>query len=458
MKSVFSFYPVLLLAIVALNGQSMDTLTGRVINRDTQQSFKGANLNLEGTSMGAGAGTEGPDSVRSGPKGSSAVRFEMMGNKSQARPYREYRLLFSRPNELETIAIAGNTLNKAFQDAYYKGMQSHVPGKIQPFVETTWSIFWGFMCTMWPHDFGHRARARQIGGDFVIESFRFPFPVARMDTPSSATPVEDALTSIGGHEINNLMMRQIHMDFYRNDYAYAIDLINAFIQEVFYPFYAFVLTPAKPEEPSYWIDTRGDPLESTKIVFEGYYNRPAVREDETVDPELVSYYREATYLSVLWTLLDPMLYQGAKAFGADMDQDYGLMTPWMLGSDQFAWIWSTQFHPSPLGYELYLANYLRWNRKLYTLYAKAGRPYRNLGLGISIPALVEGEKFALGVGCDLWDQDIYGTGAAVSLDVEYRVSKAFGLLLEGYWKSDGYLIGKRLEKSAILFAGASYRY
>lgn len=336
MKSVLSFCLVLVMATAVLNAQSMDAPTGRVVDRDPQQPLMGANITREDTSMSAAAGTEGPYSVRPVPVRSDSVRFEMMGHKSQARPYREYRFLIGDPQELELIATAGNTLNKALIDIYYKGIRSHVPGKIQPFVETTWSIFWTYMCTMWPHDFGHRARARQIGGDFVIESFGFPFPVARMDIPPSCTPVEGAMACVGGHEINNLMMRQTHLDFYSNNFAHADELINAFIQEVFYPFYAFVIAPAKPEEPSYWIDTRGDPLESTMTVFEGYYNRPAVRGDETVDPELVSYYRETVYLSVLWTLLDPMLYKGAKAFGADMDQDYGLMTPWMLGSDQLA--------------------------------------------------------------------------------------------------------------------------
>ena len=377
---------------------------------------------------------------------------------SQSEPNREYRVLVGDPQELELIATAGNTLNKALMDLYYKGLQSRVPGKMQPYVETTWSVFWSFMCTMWPHDFGHRARARQVGGDFVIESFSFPFPVARMDIPPSATPVEEALASIGGHEINNLMMRQTHMDFYQNEYAHAIDLIHAFVQEVFYPVYAFVLTPAKPEEPSYWIDTRGDPLESAKIVFEGKYNRPAVREDETVDPDLVRYYREAIYLSVLWTLLDPMLYTGAKAFGADMEQDYGLMTPWMLGDENKSWTWGTQFHPSPLGYELYFANYLRLRQRLYALYIKAGRPYKNTGIGIRVPGLIETGNLTLGAACDLWDQDIHGEGAAFSLDVKYQFSKGFGLLLRGSWKDDGYLVGRRLEQSVTLFAGVSYRY
>ena len=163
-------------------------------------------------------------------------------------------------------------------------------------------------------------------------------------------------------------------------------------------------------------------------------------------------------MSLLWTLLDPMLYQSAKGFGADMKKNYGLMTPWMLGNERNAWIYSTQFHASPLGYEMYFTNYMRLNRKLYTMYIKYGRPYKNTGIGIYIPGLFETENFTLGAAVDLWNQDIYGKGAAISLDVEYQLHKNFGLLLKGSWKNRGYVIGKRVEKSPMLLAGFNYRF
>jgi hypothetical protein len=377
---------------------------------------------------------------------------------SQSEPSREYHVLFGHPHDQEWIAANGITLNKAFQDIYYKGLTSRVPDKLKSFTETIWSVFWTFNFSMWPHDCGHWARARQIGGDFRINQYRFPFPVAEMIQPDSVSRGEEALASIGGHEINNLMMRQAHLDFYNREYSYAIDLIHAFIQEVYYPFYAFVLAPTNPEKPSTWRDTYGDPVESALIMYKSHTGREPLRDDGSVDPDLIRYYREATYVSVLWTLLDPMLYQSARAFGADITEDYGLMKPWMLGGKQFSWIWSTQFHFSPLGYELYLANYLRYRQRLYTAYVKAGQPFKNLGFGVGIPGLLKGNKFTLGVACDLWDQDIYGSGAGIFMDAHYQASDHLGLILKGGWKDEGYLIGKRVEKSAIFFAGLSYRY
>jgi hypothetical protein len=43
-------------------------------------------------------------------------------------------------------------------------------------------------------------------------------------------------------------------------------------------------------------------------------DRPAVRPDGTVDPDLESICRECTFMSLAAMLLNPMLYQGVPAF------------------------------------------------------------------------------------------------------------------------------------------------
>ena len=370
---------------------------------------------------------------------------------------RQYRLIFGAPDESEIFATAGVTFNKAFMDIYHRGIAYRLPPKIAPWAEIIWSIHWSFFFTMWPHDGGHWTRAQQVGGDFVIREFGFPFPTAEMRLPEVLDQKDETLTSIGGHEINYLMRQQIHMDYYDHQYIYADELIHALVQDVFFPFYAFVIAYADPTNPSVWTDTRGDPVEYTLSVFKTYTGRPPIRKDGSVDPELIDQYRESAYLSVLWPLLNPMFYRSIKAFGVDMKQDHGLMTaPWMLGNDRFAWAWGTHFNPSPLGYELYLTNYFRFQGKLYTLSLKTGRPYKNYGIGIQIPRLFEKGKFHLGLTVDVWDQDIFGQGGSVVIDAQYQPHKGFGMILKGGWKSDGYLVGRRVDKSTLLLAGCSY--
>ncbi|MFC1499930.1 hypothetical protein ACFL6T_02805 [Candidatus Zixiibacteriota bacterium] len=378
-------------------------------------------------------------------------------NYSGSEPFREYRFLIGNLEEVELFATTGKTLNNMLMDVYFRGLSPKLPAAIEPFTEIGWSVFWTFMTTMWPHDGGHWARAQQLGGDFRIMKFRFPFPEAVMIPPPGGSPVKSTLTSIAGFEVNGLMTQRTHAECYRNGFTYADELIHSFINQVQYPFYAFLLKPANPEEPTTWTDTQGDPVESILSTYEWYTNRPAIRGDGTVDPELIRQYRETTALSLIWTVLDPMFWQSLKAFGADMDEEHGLMRPRMQGSDTFRWAWGTQFHASPLGYELYLRGYLHFWNQFWSIYLKGGRPYRNTGFGISLPALLKREHFTLGVTCDFWNQAVYGTGTALTIDAEYRFPGRMGLLLRTGWKNNGYLIGRRLEQSSLLLAGFNYR-
>ncbi|MCK4772606.1 MAG: hypothetical protein KAT18_06780 [Candidatus Latescibacteria bacterium] len=279
-----------------------------------------------------------------------------------AEPYREYRFMFGTLTELDPIATAGLSLNRAVNDIYFSSLEQLLPEKIRPVSEIVWSVFWTFTFTMWPHDGGHWARAQQIGGNFLIHGYSFPFPEAEMKLPSSLEPGEGTLTSTGGFEINYLMSRRTRMSFYRNGWGHADDLIHSLIQETHFPFYAFLLTPADPTDPETWTETIGDPVECVLSVYEDFTGLPAIRTDGSVDPDLVRQYREAVYLSLL------------------------------------------------------------------------------------------------GVACDLWDQDLYGKGAALSLEADYRLSDSVGLILSGTWKDRGYVIGKRIGNCVTLLAGFSYRF
>ena len=109
---------------------------------------------------------------------------------------------FGSPTESEIFSTAGSTLNKAFIDIYFRGIALKVPPKIHPVAGTVWSIFWTFCTAIWPHDGGHWVRAKQVGGNFVITKFGFPFPTAEMYLPDQISLKDETLTCIGGQEIN----------------------------------------------------------------------------------------------------------------------------------------------------------------------------------------------------------------------------------------------------------------
>jgi len=383
------------------------------------------------------AGTAGPDSTGSAY-------------------FREYRLLVGNPEELEVIANTGLLANKVMSDLYFKGLGPKLPKKVGNITEVVWSIFWTYSASLWPHEFGHWARARQTGGDFIFTGYVFPFPTARMEFPEEYKTPEDAtLPSIGGFEINYLMRRQAHEEFFRYQFAHSDELVHSFIQEVYYPFYAFVVAIADVDNPYTWTHTRGDPVEGALSVYKTYTRRQsALRDDGTVDPELIRQYRESVYMSVLWTVLDPMLYQSAKAFNRNMKDNRGLMRPWMFFSaENIGWTYGTGFNPSPLGYELYFTNYMRVKDRYYSLYLKAGRPYKNFGAGLSVPELFSIDRFSVGSTCDFWTQDVYGAGSAATVSVECRPWNKIGLVLTGGWKARGYIVGRDVDRSIYLIGG-----
>jgi hypothetical protein len=372
--------------------------------------------------------------------------------------YREYDFIAGDFLELEFIANTGHTMNKLFQDLYYRGFGKNMHGKMQPWVDGVWYVYWTYFWSLYPHEFGHKTRARQVGGDFIFEGFTFPFPRTRMELPDNLDDGEKTLSVIGGFEINNLMRCKTHMDFYEQNYAFADELVHSFIQEVYYPFYTLIVAPARVNKAATWTETRGDPVEYILSVYQKYYDRPAIREDGSVDPDLIGLYRESFLLNIAWTLMDPMLYCSFKAFRLDARVDDMVMRPKMFGDQQFAWIWGTLFNATPLGYELYLNNYFRLRGRLLKFYIRGGRPYENLGAGIQMPNIIDRERLKLGVAADVWKQDIYGDGINIALEGRYYITSQLGIVLKTAWKQPGYLLGRRVDESALIMGGISWRF
>jgi len=213
--------------------------------------------------------------------------------------------------------------------------------------------------------------------------------------------------------------------------------------------YAFLITPKNPADPDVWTRTSGDPSEYILSVYRRYSGRPALQPDGTVDPELVNLYNESSYLSVLWTFLDPMLYHSFMARETSQMFDAG---------NGLSWTFGTMFNSSPLGYELYWYQYFRYDGKLYIAYARTGKPLKDDGFGLSVPNLVESEKYTVGVSVDLWDQAMFGQGAGVSCSLQYRMTDHWGLGTDAYAKSRGYLLGKRMTENFSLSGSVSYRF
>jgi len=127
----------------------------------------------------------------------------------------------------------------------------------------------------------------------------------------------------------------------------------------------------------------------------------------------------------------------------------------LLGDYTNGWTYGTLFNASPLGYELYMQNYLHLNNRQYGLYLKYGRPYQNIGLGFSMNEILRFGNFYADVLAEIWQQDIFGSGASLEFSGKWKLSKHFGLNFNLGYKSEGYVLGKQLNAGANLGAGIS---
>ncbi len=373
-------------------------------------------------------------------------------------PVRDYRFFGGAPNELEVLSTAGVGLNRALMDAYLQGLSQHVPDPVEPFTRVAWQIWWTFNTSLWPHELGHWARADQAGARFVFDGYGFPFPTTRMEAGQGLSPEEDTSTSVGGFEVNHLMLRQTHTEFHDRGFSHADSLVHAFIQEFYFAMYAFLFAYADPSDPTTWTDTYGDPVESVLLVHRGYTGRDALLANGEVDPDLESLYGQTLLVNLAAMLADPLFYQSALAFAGDMDVDYGRTRPWLFGDDDLGWMYSTRFNQGALGWELYLTNYLHLCRRLYVVSLKYGRPYRNYGLRLSIPSAVSVSSLRLGVEADVFEQARFGLGGGAWMTADVALGRGFTALLKGGYKSEGYLVGRRLGASPLLMAGLGYTF
>ena len=118
--------------------------------------------------------------------------------------------------------------------------------------------------------------------------------------------------------------------------------------------------------------------------------------------------------------------------------------------------YGTLFNASPLGYELYMQNYIHLNNRQYGVYLKYGRPFKNIGLGFSMNDVLNFNNFKADVLAETWQQDLFGAGASLEFSGKLKLSKHFGLNFNLGYKSEGYVLGKQLNAGVNIGSGISF--
>ncbi|MBN2890240.1 MAG: hypothetical protein JXL97_00095 [Bacteroidales bacterium] len=368
--------------------------------------------------------------------------------------HRQYEIGLGTNYDIQNSAVNGLTVFKLTQDAYTYGVRPHLPKTLGNIVGGFWSFSFTYLAMIWPHEFGHFSRAKQVDGLFKIHNIGLPFPYTTMHLPDEISLEQNALTVIGGFEVNYLTARNIQTDFFEYNGAYNDALSLAFAHRMMYTVYTSIVIPQNPSTPETWINTGGDPVHICLPVWKNYSNGQVFMSDSSVNPGLVKYYNESSLFATFWNLADPTFYKEIAALFGDVKDG---KKPWyIIGNETTGWSYGTTFNTSVLGYELYLNNFLKVNDKLYMIYFKYGRPFKNNAIGVYSPNLYENKKIKLGASVEIFDQDIYGKGFASYANVSYKFYKKLSLNIQAGYKTDGYVLGKQLNEGFLGFFSLKY--
>jgi hypothetical protein len=367
--------------------------------------------------------------------------------------HRDYTLIYGIKYDVLNSTENFRTGLKLFNDAYYRGFGSHISNKtVRGITGFTWSFLVKWSSMLWPHEFGHMLRTNQVGGDFSFEKFAFPGVIGILKLPNNATPEHHTLSLVGGFEANYITARDIQFDFFRYNGMYNDEFGLAFGHRIMYPLYAFGFAPQNPKDPETWIKSGGDPVNFTKLVWE-MGNRAVINPDGSVNKELVSFYNNAALISIFWNLIDLNTYRQAGAF---FGNELAGKRPKFFGNNSFSWSYGTLFNTSVLGAELYLNNYVKLNNRFYSFYLKYGFPFKNNGIGLSTPNIINIKTITIDLQADIWSQYIYGNGFSVNTTAQYILNSKLNIIAQIGYKSKGYLVGRTSQDGIIGFFGLKY--
>ncbi len=360
--------------------------------------------------------------------------------------YNNYDLRNSSTNAISTYRV----LNDGFNSLVSSKM-NRTAGNI---TQGVFNFATAYLAMLWSHEFGHAFRARQIGGTFNIHNFNLPVPYTTADLPLDRSLVDEAIFVTAGFEVNYLTVRNLQSSFIRQNGIWNEDLGFSFANRMMYPIYTTLITPINPKEKEVWIKTAGDPVHYILPVFKNYSDNQVFMADSTVNPDLVSFYNQSSIFAFFFQFLDPQFY---RELGGSFGKSSKTRRPiFLVGDHKNGWTYGTLFNASPLGYELYMQNYIHLNDNQYGLYLKFGQPFKNIGIGASMNDVIKSDKWHSDILVELWDQDIFGKGASLELINQWKLNKWLGINVNLGYKTKGYVLGKQLDSGLNLGAGVCF--
>ena len=367
---------------------------------------------------------------------------------------RNYSITGYNQLDLRNSSYNGITIHRALHDAYRLGVKPHMSDKLGNVTYGIFSFGATYLTMIWSHEMGHSLRAKQVGGNFKIHNGNLPIPYTTMHLPTDISLPNEALSVTGGFEVNYLTVRKLQREFIEQNGNYNEDLSYGFANRLMYPIYTTLIVPIDPEEKDVWINTAGDPVHCILPVFKEYSKGKVFMADSSVNPDLVKFYNQSAILGTFFNLLDPQLYREVgAAFG---NASKSRRPIFLIGDHNTGWTYGTHFNASPLGYELYMHNYLHINGKQFSVYLKYGSPFKNNGIGVRWGNVLNSDRIKLAWNAEVWDQDLFGKGISTEVESSINLDKLFSLDLTAGYKTKGYVLGKQISAGANLGFGLTY--
>lgn len=366
---------------------------------------------------------------------------------------RKYQLALHNQYDLRNSSTNLITTNRVLHDVFRKSIKSNMGEKLGNISYGVFSFSVSYLTMVWSHEFGHSLRAEQVGGHFKFHNAALPFPYTTMHLPSDISLTDESLSVTAGFEVNYLNVRSIQQEFILQNGIYNEDLAFSFANRMMYSIYTSIIVPINPKEKEVWINTAGDPVHIALPVFKNYSNNQVFMPDSTVNSALVNYYNKSALLGSFFNLLDPQFY---RELGAAFGKNKSRRPVFIVGDYKNGWTYGTLFNTSPLGYELYMNNYIHFNDYQFSVYFKYGNPYKNNGIGILWNNMLSNKNINVSGKVEAWDQDLFGNGISGELIMDWKLSNHFGTSVTTSYKTEGYLLGKQVAKGFNLGVGFVY--
>ncbi|MEM8522991.1 MAG: hypothetical protein AAGG68_00035 [Bacteroidota bacterium] len=384
----------------------------------------------------------------------SSLAYGQKNKEDTTSFHQYYELNLSAKDNLHSAATNGLTAYKGLQNALLYGLEPALPEKLGGAVSGIVGFGITYYAMLYSHEFGHVIRTKNAGGKFKFHNHNLPFPYTTLTLPEDVSLIDEAISVTGGFEVNYLAARRIQNDFMEYNGAYNTELGLYFAHRMMLPIYTTLVTPVDPKDPNTWIETAGDPVHIVHPIWEMYNDGKVFESDGTVTEGLVNFYNQLNILGTFWNLTDPTFLKSLTSLFKSPKEG---QRPWyIIGDQENGWTYGTSFNTSPLGYELYLHQYVKHNSKLYQLTVKTGEPFKNNSINLYSPNFFQNDKFKIGAELEVFDQAFFGTGFHASGELTVALGKQIKARLQTGYKTEGYVLGRQLDSGLTGQLGLIY--